>query len=198
METSKTLSIQSSLKFGWEQLQDNLKFVYVGFLILFLTSLVFNSLGDIGGILGMLATLYLGFGMLKGLIQIANGKKPELGLLKETQLEEFIYYVVIVILKTIAVVFGMVLFVVPGIYLALRFSLVEYLYVDKKLSISDTFGQSGVNTKGKKLKLLAYFVAVILINIVGAIPFGLGLLITVPVSAVATTHFYKSMIEHKA
>lgn len=198
METAKALSIKSSIKFGWEQLQDNLKFVYVGFIILFLTSVILNSLGDIGAILGMLATMYLGFGMLKGLIQIANGKKPELGLLKETQLEEFIYYVVIVILKTIAVVFGMALFVVPGIYLALRFSLVEYLYVDKKLSISETFSQSGVHTKGKKLKLFGYMIVIVLLNILGAIPFGLGLLITVPVSAVATTHFYKSMIEQKA
>jgi uncharacterized membrane protein len=198
METSKTISIESSLKFGWEKLQDNLKFVYVGFLILFLTSLIFNSLGDIGGILGMLVTIYLGFGMLKGLIQIAHGKKPELGLLKETQLEEFIYYVVIVILKTIAVFAGTILFIIPGIYLALRFSLVEYLYVDKKLPIADNFTQSGDHTKGKKLKLLLYFIVIVLINFLGALPFGLGLLITVPISAVATAHFYKSMIENKA
>jgi len=53
-------------------------------------------------------------------------------------------------------------------------------------------------TKGRFWKLLGFWIVIGLFNLLGLIPFGIGLLVTVPVSALASIYVYRELSREKA
>ncbi len=53
---------------------------------------------------------------------------------------------------------GLLLLIIPGIYLALRFMFVPILIIDKEISVREAFRQSSLITSGVKWKLLGMLV----------------------------------------
>lgn len=63
------------------------------------------------------------------------------------------------LLYATAIIFGLLALVIPGIYLALRFSLTPYIMIDDgKIGVFDAMKRSGDLMKGKYLKVLGSFV----------------------------------------
>lgn len=58
------------------------------------------------------------------------------------------------------------------------------------------FKESMRMTDGKFWKLLGVLALFIIVNIIGAIPFGLGLIVTLPVTILASAHLYKKLEFH--
>ncbi len=71
-----------------------------------------------------------------------------------------------IILFTI-IVLGLILFIIPGIYFALRFMFVIPLIVDKDLDISEAMKQSTSLTRGIKWPLLGFILVSFGIFILG-------------------------------
>ena len=67
------------------------------------------------------------------------------------------------LLRTIALVIGSVLFIIPGFYLYLRFFCVPAVVMLERTSISGAFTRSGILTKGLKGKTLGMLVLVYII-----------------------------------
>lgn len=100
-------------------------------------------------------------------------------------------FAVVSIITGIVTLIGFVLLIIPGIYLMLRFALVKFLIIDKKnVGIMDALHESSNLTIGVKWELLGLLLVILLINILGVIPAGLGLLVTVPISMFALAHVY--------
>ena len=98
------------------------------------------------------------------------------------------------ILYGFAVVVGFILLVVPGVYMALKYGFYRYVVIDRpELSAIDTLKESARLTDGIKWQLLSFSLALLGINILGVLALGIGLLYTIPVSAMAYAALYRSL-----
>lgn len=94
------------------------------------------------------------------------------------------------ILFQIMVTIGIILFIIPGIYLFVKYYLYPYFVVDKGLSPIEALKGAGQVVYGAKSKMLLFAILSLLLNILGAICLFIGLFITVPVVLIATAFIY--------
>lgn len=77
-------------------------------------------------------------------------------------------------------------------YLATRFSMVRFAVLDGA-AILKSLQVSSKLTHGVKWRLIGFGLAVGVLNLIGLIPFGLGLLVTVPISMIAYAYVYNQL-----
>lgn len=102
------------------------------------------------------------------------------------------------LLYGLMVVLGLLLFVVPGVYLALRYGFSAYAIVDGRKGIGEAFRESARITTGVKWNLLLYGLAALGLILLGILCFGVGLLVAVPVIMLATAHLYRVLLQATA
>lgn len=130
-------------------------------------------------------SIIIGYNFFKAYFQIFDGHKYNFSQMfaipKGMDFRNMINYLVVGFLYMVMGVLGLILFIIPGIYLFIRYGAAMYLVVDKKLGIVDSFKMSSVMTEGIKWKLLGFgfvqmfmaigiFVAGLICLIVGVIP----------------------------
>jgi hypothetical protein len=97
------------------------------------------------------------------------------------------------IVYLVIVVGGLALLVVPGIYLAMRFALFGYCLVEGETNVLRSFHRSALLTRNTQFPLLAIFVGVVFLNLLGASVFGLGVFVTIPFSVLLTAAIYRQL-----
>jgi hypothetical protein len=97
------------------------------------------------------------------------------------------------ILTVIAIALGFIALIVPGVILAMGLMFVPYLVIDRGLGPIEAMKESWRVTKGHKWQLFFLFLALIGLNILGAIALIIGLLVTVPISMLAAAHAYRTL-----
>jgi hypothetical protein len=97
------------------------------------------------------------------------------------------------VLYLLMVVLGLLLLVVPGVYLGARYALFSFCMVAGKTNLMRSFQQSVILSMGAKTDLLWILVVLFLLNALGASLLGLGLLITVPLSVLMMTSVYRQL-----
>lgn len=105
----------------------------------------------------------------------------------------FWQYVGASLLFTLIVGAGFFLLVIPGIYFMLKYQFFSQLIVDKNMGVIEALKKSGEITKGVKWQLLGFALAIIGVNLLGALALGFGLLVTIPVTLVAYTIVYRKL-----
>src|SRR5713226_2558446 len=96
-------------------------------------------------------------------------------------------------LYLLMVVIGLLLFVVPGAYLGLRYALFGFCMAAGETDLMRSFKRSAILSAGIKVYLLWIFVALFVLNALGASLLGLGLFITVPLSVLMMTAVYRCL-----
>lgn len=104
-------------------------------------------------------------------------------------------YVAATVLAALAVVGGLILLIIPGIFVALRLSMVRFEIIDGA-GIKASLHKSWALTKGHALNLLGFFLVLGALNILGAALLMVGLLVTIPVSMFAYAHVYLKLKGH--
>ena len=94
------------------------------------------------------------------------------------------------ILVGFAVGAGLILFIIPGIYIAVRLMFFTYYIVDKDAGILDSIKMSWNLTKGGALNLFLLGLIFFVINFVGAI-LVVGLAVTLPLTFLASALLYR-------
>lgn len=102
----------------------------------------------------------------------------------------FFPYLLAEILYFLAIFFGLLLLIIPGIYFAIRFSLFRFFIVDRSFSAIDALKASSQATVGVKWDLLLFGIAAVILNIIGLLLFGIGALITTPITWFAFASIY--------
>lgn len=97
------------------------------------------------------------------------------------------------ILYLLVVAIGLLLLVVPGVYLGVRYSVFGFCLVGGETNLARCFQQSAILSTGAKLYLLRILVVLFVLNVLGASLLGLGLLITVPLSVLMLTAAYQQL-----
>lgn len=82
---------------------------------------------------------------------------------------------------------------VPGIMAAVIFQFFRFAIVDKGAGIIESFKKSAEITRGRRWKVFLFNLAVLGLNFLGVAVFGIGILISLPVSLLATAHVYRAL-----
>ncbi|HTQ07795.1 MAG TPA: hypothetical protein VMI54_28265 [Polyangiaceae bacterium] len=103
----------------------------------------------------------------------------------------FVQFFVGSLLFGIAYTLGAVLCIVPGIFVAIAFSLFPFLIIDQGLSGVDALKQSWEMTKGHRLNIFLFWIVAMFVYLLGSLACGLGaLFISAPVIYVAMAWVY--------
>jgi uncharacterized membrane protein len=97
------------------------------------------------------------------------------------------------IIYLLLVVIGLALLVVPGLYLASRFSLFAFCLVDDQPSLIDSFRHSAALSNGTLGQLALLSASLFLLNVLGACVLGLGLFVTIPLSVLMLAAVYRQL-----
>jgi len=196
-------SISKAISTGWELAKKNFWF-YAGLIILSnIPTIVDIFLQDPHktqyGLLRFILTLvswYVTLGMLRINLLIIKGKKVNYSNLISPI---FLYwrYLLVTLLVGLFTVLGLILLVVPGIIVVIALQFSTYLLVDKNMGVWKSIQTSFELTKGKRLKLFNFGLVCIGINILGALLIGVGLFLTIPVTAFASAYVYLELTKNK-
>jgi len=96
-------------------------------------------------------------------------------------------------LYLLMVVIGLLLLVVPGVYLGVRYALFGFCFADGERNLLRCFQQSAIISKGATTGLLWILAALFVLNLLGASLLALGLFITVPLSVLVMTDVYRQL-----
>lgn len=89
------------------------------------------------------------------------------------------------------VIVGLIFFVIPGIYLGIRLMFFTYYIVDKNAGVMDSIKMSWELTRNAVMNLFMLSILFIVINFIGALLFGIGLAVTIPLTFLATALLYR-------
>ncbi len=112
-----------------------------------------------------------------------------------TNVEFLIPYSLALICLIIPICLGFLLLIVPGIIISLMFGQYLYLIVDKRLGPIASLKRSYEITKGKRWKLFVFGCGLVLLNLAGFICLIVGVLVTMPITWIATAYVY-DRLEH--
>ncbi len=205
------LSIQEALSYGWNTFKSRpWIFVQAG-VLLFLINLAINLLQTVfeegsrmGGdqiaflavvlstLLGMAVSFLISMGETSFFLRAHDAVK-EVTVRDLWHPEGFLRFAGASLLAGIAIVAGFILLIVPGIILSILFMFVGYLVIEKGRGPIEALKESAEMTKGNRLQLFLFGLALIGINLLGVLALFVGLLVTIPVSFLATVHLYRTL-----
>lgn len=198
----ETFRIGDALSYGWEKFKSHFLFLWMisasVWAISFIFSLLQKGAGEetLLGLLLKLAAIVFGcivqLGLIRMYLDLTEGTKDKLAMLF-SQYRLFWKYLGAAILYGLMIVFGLILFIIPGIYFALKYQFYSYLIVDKNLSVMDALKKSAMMTDGVKWKLFGFYIVLFGLNFLGLIALVFGLLVTVPMSIMAYVYVYRTL-----
>ncbi len=202
----KLFNLKSTIEYGWGQFTKNFKlFLLVGIvmsLVSFLPSMFASEVGQAPvklGILNIVSWVLQAFVTI-GLLRISlklNAGQPTVFKDLWSGGPWFFKYFIGSVLYGVAVAVGLVLLIIPGIILAVRLKFFDYLIIDKGMNPIQALKASWAMTKDHVWELFVLLFVLALINLAGSLIVFVGLLVTVPVSMMATVLVYRKLLEKK-
>ncbi len=192
--------IGDAVRFGWRKTRAHSGVLFQGMLTLFAlqvaSSIVDRVLhGTVEGFLALLAlsvvNIFVSAGFMLVTLKLAKGEHASYTDLLPSGTVTWHYFCATVF-SGLLIMLGLILLIIPGVYLFLRFSMVRFAVLDGE-GIKESLTRSAELTKGVKWRLLAFLLALLGLNVLGALALLMGLLITVPVSAIAYAHVYLAL-----
>ena len=148
--------------------------------------------GIILDLLGFVIGIILAMGLIRASLAVVEGRTPQVSMLLET--EGFGFYLVGAILTGLGVFLGFVCCIVPGIILAIMWQFFGYVIVEQPtMTSTDAMRRSAEITKGYRWPLFGLGLLLLLINFVGALLLGVGLIFTYGITAVTVAWAYKTL-----
>ncbi len=197
MENSKSnWTTRDALSHGWNKTKENFWFITA---LLLLTYIISYATED--SAVGFLVSIFTGFIIASVFLRMSRGTVVTFNnLFADLSPGKLVQYAVMMLVMTVFIVIGFVLLVFPGVIIAIMMSLSAFILMDAPKDISwksNTFWvsmkKSRALTNGEKWNLLGFFFVVLALNILGALAFGLGLIITMPVTCMALAHIYDAL-----
>jgi uncharacterized membrane protein len=211
-------SKKSAIRFGWEIVKKKILFFVLllilvsgapfilGFLfrlptvfLVAITKKKFLILSTVLTFLGVLArfllSLIFDLGLIKISLKFCDNEEPKFSDLISQYKLVFRYFVAS-ILQGLIVIFGFLLFIVPGIIFSIRLGFYGYLIVDKNSKIVESLKKSWQITKGNTLNLFLFYILLALIDILGLLALIVGLFWAIPTTMLAEAFAYRKLSEN--
>jgi hypothetical protein len=192
------------IKRGWLTFKEHFLYLWALFAILIGASVFFSLLekaaggpdsawGGIIRLVSLLVLFLLQLGLLHVLIHLVRSGE-ELGV-EELFSQRRIYLRALLgtLCYYLLVAAGLLFFIIPGIYFAVRYYFLQYFYVDTDASFEEGFRRAAGMTRGKMWHFLGFFILLFALNMLGFLLLVVGLAVTIPVTALAVVHAYVAM-----
>lgn len=124
-------------------------------------------------------SLIFSLGYLKNIFQALDGEEPQFSAYGQ-QARKILTYFVASLFMGIIVTFGLCLFIIPGIYLALRLQFFAALIVEDDAGIIESLKRSREITNGQSISLLILLLVMVGFCILGLILLGIGIFAATP------------------
>lgn len=139
-----------------------------------------------------LIQLFLALGFTKVMLLLIDDKPVEI-VDMVNNFRIFLSYFVGSFLFGMAVLVGIFLLILPGIYIGLRLQFYQYYIIEEGDNSFTALKKSFDATENLALELFLFGLTVFLINLGGMLLFGIGILVTYPITTMATAAIYKSL-----
>jgi hypothetical protein len=204
-------ALDSAIRAGWENCRRYL-WPYVGictvvFLIGSLPGLMaiystwVNSspsmvaLSVLMGILGAVFQQVVAMGMLNLQLRVLDGKTIETRDLF-APFNSILNYACAGLLYVLMVGAGIICFIVPGIFLAIKFQFYGYFIVEHKMGPLEALRASSAITDGAKMDLFLFNVVLSLINTAGALILFIGSFFSWIITGIASADVYRQLVRN--
>jgi len=142
--------------------------------------------------LNLFGESFMMFAVMKFLLNMYYDKEATiLGMFTDTK--GFYKFFMIYTVMNLATIAGMILIVLPAIYIILTYSFATYIFLDQNLGINESFAESALITKGHKMELFKFWFWLLILNILGGAIFLVGLVVTLPITILAIIEVYKML-----
>lgn len=141
----------------------------------------------------MLIQLFLSLGFTKVVLLLVQDKFVEVADMFNN-FRPFLSYFVASFLYGLAVLIGLFLLILPGIFIAIRFQFFPYFILEEGDRSLDALRKSYKFSHDLTLELLLFGIVIVALNVVGMLLFGIGVVFTYPLTTMATAIVYKGLI----
>jgi phage FluMu protein Com len=145
-----------------------------------------------GNLLSNLVQMFLGIGQVIISLKIARGLPANVGDLFSGG-SRFLPVLGGSLLAGIALFFGLMLCIVPGIFLLIWFWPFYYLIVDEKASVTESFGLASTVTEGNRLTTVVIWLVSVGIMIIGFLALCIGVVFAAPLVSLLWATSYLMM-----
>lgn len=97
--------------------------------------------------------------------------------------EKFLPFLILNLLMTVVILLGLLMLIIPGIYLSVSYLFAHLFVVFYDLPPAEALSLSRKMVSGNFTQILWIWLIILGLNMLGTLAFGVGLLITIPVSA---------------
>lgn len=200
-------SVSEAFSYGWQGFSRNIgPLAIIALLVIaaqvvvqILRTLFDNWLLDTGAsLLGTFISLLIALGLIRAALIIIDGRRPTVEDVLDT--DGIGVYIVASLLVAVLVTLGLVLCILPGLIVAFLFQFYGYAIVDRRVDAttsapnSDPIGAlraSFAITSANALPLILLGLLIMAANFVGALLCGVGLLVTIPMTAIAQAYAWR-------
>jgi hypothetical protein len=200
--SGQPVSIGDAVSYGWGAYWKNVGPMVVIVLVIAVIEVAFGLLGNafdsvaaqiVFGLLGWLLGLFLGLGLFRIALEVTRGRTPALSEVFRT--EGYGPYIVASILFGLGFYIGLILCIIPGIIFAVVFGFYGFVAAEQgdAAVATDTLRRAAQITEGQRWQLFGLAIVLFLINLVGALLCGIGLLFTVGITIIAWAYTYRRL-----
>ncbi len=202
MQKAPGLPLTEAILFGWQTVKSYPLFVIGTMLVSICVPWVIEQGGEmflddgfpqVGiKIISVAVSATFALGLAKIYLRFRDGDRPVFENLFDG-LAHFHKYLGAAIIAWVAILMGLILFVVPGIVFLIRLWFLAFVIADTKAGPLEAIQQSWDISRGRTMELLGFFFLLIVLNVAGLICLGVGLLVTLPISGLALAHLYRDL-----
>ena len=171
-------------------LKDNIVICIANTLIAFIAIVLFAIT-----ILGILAVPAIAGGYIHSFLRMSNGEKVEIGDFFKYGFNKFGRLLIAGIIYPIGVMLGFICFIIPGIYLMIRWFFIVPLIMDKDIGVAEAFDYSGRMSDGILWDIFSIFILNAIIKGVGGL-IVIGSIFTSPLTYIVICRYYVLRINY--
>lgn len=198
-----TALTKEAVRYGWDKTKKHWWFFATALAVLLIISGALPALWEamlgrqefVKGVMNIASTILqmiISLGLTRAALNIFDKDKPDVNNFLPS-LELLLKYILASLLYGLAVAIGTILLIVPGIILGVRLHFFGLLMVDKKMDAVAALKESYRLTEGHFWDLAILGLATGVLNMFGAMFFMVGLLVTVPISLMASCYAYRKL-----
>jgi hypothetical protein len=198
-----TFSIRGALKESWNLFKKHIWF-FVG---LSAVSVILKFVGGgkhTPGIVSLILTIVVfvwSIVLVKFSLAAADGKDENLSFKKIQSMlptgKQALGFFGVALLGGLLILGGLVLLIIPGIYIAIRLSVANLSFIDKNEGVKKSLRSSWDMIKGGTFwTAVLVTITSVFLYMIGLILFGIGILVTYPLAMILMVKFYRALTVH--
>ena len=158
---------------------------------------ILNLITSSSYVLNLLVQLIIGslftLGFIRNMFQTMDGEEPQFSAYGQEG-RKFLQYLVANILYSIIVCIGIVLLIIPGIYLAIRLQFFQqYIVSEERCSAIDALKKSWELTQGQAMPLFLLALVQIGLTLLGLILLVVGLFVAIPLIVMMQCYVFRQL-----